>query len=77
MGLPFGLPQLLSADNVLENEATGLAQKVDPHLVMKSLLPVIINVAEFDLAELAERLVLPLLPRLHYKLKDLAAYSSS
>jgi hypothetical protein len=64
------LPQLLSADNVLENEATGLAQKVDPHLMMKSLLPVIINVAEFDLAELAERLVLPLLPRLHYKVID-------
>ena len=71
MGLPFGLPQLLSTDNVLQNEPTSLAQKVYSHLVMKSLLPVIINVAEFDLAELAERLVLPLLPRLDYKVKDL------
>ena len=71
MGLPFGLPQLLSANNVLQNEPTSLAQKVDPHLMMKSLLPVIINVAEFDFAELTERLVLPLLPRLDYKVKDL------
>ena len=44
---------------------------------MKGLLPVLTNVAEFDLAELAESLVLPLLTRLDYEVKDLKAYSSS
>ena len=62
---------------MLKNDLSSLAQIVDPHLVMKSLLPILINVAEFDLAELAESLVLPLLTRLDYENKDLQAYSSS
>ncbi len=69
--LPFGLPQLFRADNVLKYELSSLAQIVDPHLVMKGLLPVLTNIAKFDLAELAERLVLPLLPRLDYEVKVL------
>jgi hypothetical protein len=71
------LPQLLCADNVLKDDLSSLAQIVDSHLVMKGLLPVLTNVAEFDLAELAESLVLLLLTRLDYEVKNLKAYSSS
>ena len=56
---------------MLKNDLSSLAQIVDPHFVMKGLLPVLTNVAEFDLAELAERLVLPLLARLDYEVKNL------